>query len=293
MQFRSAPLALFGSALLVFSAAAPAASAAGETPLARAVEAFQAGKYAAVVEAAAVLEPTAGDYPKLQYLVGESQLLLQRPADAQASFRKVLELRPKAVPALVGLGRALARSGEFAAAASPIRAALELEPKDVQARAALGELQMRKGELEAARKTLAAVCADAPEDVVATQIYFETLLRSEDGIAAAKLAEDYAQRRPEHPLGYFLLAVIMERDGADAEAIAQYQVALLKDETFLDAHKNLAILCHTLSDTYKVKERVKLAYEHYKRYFELGGGDQHLRAMYDQLLAYKDQILGS
>ncbi len=293
MSQRIAPLALLGSLSLSLAALAPSAIARGETPLERAVQAFEAGKYAAVVESAAVHEPTAPDYSKLQYLVGEALLLLQRPSEAKESFQKVVQQRPKAVPALVGLGRACARMGEFDAAAAPIQKALELEPKDVQARAALGELQLRKGELEEARKTLAEVCKEAPDDVLATQLAFETLLRLQDSIAAAKLAEDYSQRRPDHPLGYFLLAVIMERDGADAEAIAQYQLALSKDDTFLDAHKNLAILCHTLSDTYKIKDRVKLAYEHYKRYFELGGGDAQLRAMYDQLLAYKDQILGS
>jgi predicted Zn-dependent protease len=144
-----------------------------------------------------------------------------------------------------------------------------------------------------ARNTLAEAHAAAPDDVVATQLYCEALLRAEDPAAAAELAESYAQRRPEHPLGYFLLAVVMERDGADQEAIEQYQLALQKDETFLDAHKNLAILCHTLSKTYSIRERTLLAYEHYKRYFELGGGDPSLKAMYDELLKYKDAILGS
>jgi len=84
----------------------------------------------------------------------------------------------------------------------------------------------------------------------------------------------------------------MERDGEDEQAIAEYQRSIELDPTFIDAHKNLAILCHTLSNTYRVKERVNLAYEHYERYFALGGKDPDLRAMYNDLLSYKDQILG-
>ena len=52
-------------------------------------------------------------------------------------------------------------------------------------------------------------------------------------------------------------------------------------------------LCHTLSNTYQDKERTRLAYEHYERYFALGGSDASLRATYDSLLVYKDQILGT
>jgi predicted Zn-dependent protease len=266
---------------------------AGSTPLERAVEAFQAGKYTAVVEAAPSVAADSPDYPKLCYLVGESQLLLQRPADARASFEKALAQKPKAVPVLVGLGRALMRSGELDAGAAALDKALALEPKDLQARVALGELQLHRGETAVARNTLAEAYASAPDDVTAAQLYCEALLRAEDPAAAAEVAESYMKRRPEHPLGYFLLAVVMERDGADKEAIENYQLALAKDETFLDAHKNLAILCHTLSHNYTIRERTLLAYEHYKLYFELGGGDQTLRAMYDELLKYKDAILGA
>jgi tetratricopeptide (TPR) repeat protein len=86
---------------------------------------------------------------------------------------------------------------------------------------------------------------------------------------------------------------VMERDAEDEQALEQYERALALDATFLDAHKNLAILCHTLSNTYQDKARTKLAFAHYERYFALGGKDATLRAMYDNLVNFKDQILGS
>ena len=230
---------------------------------------------------------------RLQYLVGEAQLVLERPAEAETSFRDVIRTRPKAVPALVGLGRALRLQGQLEAAEKPLKEALALDAEDVGARIALGELRTSQGELEAGEKLLAAAHASAPADPVGARSYFEVLLRREKSMQAVELAEAYMQLRPEHPLGSFLLAVAMERDGADEAAQEQYLAALELDPGFIDAHKNLAILCHTLSKNYSDKARVELAFQHYKAYFELGGGDQNLRATYEQLLTSREQLLGS
>lgn len=270
-----------------------AASAADATPLEVAAEAFQKGEYKLVLETAAGLAPGAAERPKVQYLAGEALLLLERPAEAKQSFEAVLAARPKATPARVGLARALTRTGELEGAGELFARILDHEPKDVGALVGLGELQTRLEHYGAALESLGAALALAPDDVQATRALFEAQLRSGDNLAAAGLAERTMQRRPEHPLGHFLLAVVMERDGADEDAALQYQAALERDGTFLDAHKNLAILCHTLSDDYEDKDRVRLAYAHYARYFELGGGDESLRATYEQLLQFKDQLLGT
>jgi len=270
-----------------------ASTAAAESTLASAVADFRAGRFAAVVEAREHLPADALERARVQYLVGEALLVLDRPEEAERAFAAVVAARPAAVPAQVGLGRALTRLGRLDEAAAPLAAALAAEPEDVGTRVAQGELALARGDLEEAAKRLEAVHATAPEDPLAARAWFEVLLRRDDSAAAATLAEDLMQRRPEHPLGSFLLAVVMERDGEDEAAQAQYLRTLELDPTFVDAHKNLAILCHTLSDNYTDKARAKLAYEHYAAYFELGGGDERLRGMYDELLVYREQILGA
>lgn len=269
------------------------ATPAGESPLERAVADFQAGRFSAVVEARANLPKETRERARLLYLVGEALIVLDRFEEAESSFAEALVARPGAVPVLVGRGRALTGLGRFDEAQVPLAAALAAAADDVGARVALGELCMARGDLDGARTALSKAHAQAPDDALASRAWFEILLRTGERAEAAALAESLIERRPEHPLGDFLLGVAMEQDGDDRSAQAQYQRALELDPTFVDAHKNLAILCHTLSQNYSDKARAKLAYDHYAAYFELGGGDTHLRQLYDELLKYQDQILGA
>lgn len=276
-------------ALTLAASSAPAAQSALE----RAVADFQAGRFAAVVEARERLPEEARERARLLYLVGEALLALDRFEDAERAFEGALAARPRAVPALVGRGRALTGLGRLDDAATALAAALEIEPGDLGARVASGELLLARGDLEGARVRLAEARAAAPDDALVARAWFEVLLRSGARAEAAELAETLIERRPEHPLGDFLLALVMEQEGDDRSAQAQYQRALELDPTFIDAHKNLAILCHTLNANFADKERVRLAFEHYAAYFELGGGDAYLRGLYDELLKSKDQILGA
>lgn len=261
------------------------------TPLEEATLAFQAGEYTKVL-ALAAKAGTDADGARLTYLAGEAQLVLGAPAEAERAFRAVLAQRPAAVPAQVGLGRALTALDKHDEAAKVLAAALKAAPEDVGALTAHGLLLSVTGRSKEARQELERAWKLDPKNALTVRAYVEALLRADAGPEAAGVVETFAKARPEHPLGPFLLAWTMERDGDDEEAIAQYQESLARDANFVDAHKNLAILCHTLSNTYQDKARVELSYAHYERYFALGGKDPELRAMYDNLVAFKQDILG-
>jgi tetratricopeptide (TPR) repeat protein len=252
--------------------------------------AFEKGASKEVVELARGAT-SAADGPRLAYLAGEAQLVLGAPVEAEASFRAVLAQRPQALPAQVGLGRALCEQQRFDEAGKTLEAALKTDPKDVGALTAHGLLASLLGRSEEARKELARAHELDPQNALTVRGYVEVLLRVDDTPTAAAVIEGFEQAHPKHPLGPFLLAWTMELDGEDEAAIEQYQLALERDASFLDAHKNLAILCHTLSNTYQVRERVELAYAHYQQYFDLGGKDAELKSMFASLVAFKAQIL--
>jgi tetratricopeptide (TPR) repeat protein len=95
----------------------------------------------------------------------------------------------------------------------------------------------------------------------------EWLFAENDNMKALKVAGELSKSQPKHPLGPFLEGIAFERDGKDRKAIAAYEEALKRDANFLDAHKNLAILCHTQNPMYTDEARTKKALEHYERYF--------------------------
>lgn len=258
----------------------------------RARAAFEKGAYKEVVELAKG-GASETDAPRLAYLAGEAQLVLGAPSEAEASFRAVLAKRPQALPAQVGLGRALYEQQRFDEAGRTLEAALKTDPKDVGALTAHGLLASLLGRSDEAKKELARAYELDPKNPLTVRGYVEVLLRVDDTPGAANVIESFSKAAPKHPLGPFLMGWTMELDGEDEGAIEQYQQALARDPNFLDAHKNLAILCHTLSNTYQIRERVELAYAHYQKYFELGGRDAELKTMFASLLAFKEQILGA
>lgn len=265
--------------------------AIGETPLVQATKAFEAGRYARVLEITGKVAASDADWPRARYLAGETQLLIGRPADAEKSFGDVLSKRPKAVPAQVGLARALMLTGHGEDAEILLREAVQSDPNDAGARLAFAELLGRAGKHDDARKELAAAQKLDPKSALVARVSIELALRAENAAEALRQSDAFLQANPKHPMGYFLKGVALEKNGQDKDAIVQYEKALEMDAAYLDAHKNLAILCHTLSDSYQDQERTKKAFEHYERYFALGGADEDLKRMHENLLKFKDQLL--
>ncbi len=274
-------------ATALLMAAVGTASAADAPPTLEALsKAFEAADHKQVVLLAAEVPPESPDAAKAQYLAGESLLVLGEPAKAEACFRAVLAARPKAVPAQVGLGAALSQLGQHEEALKVLEAAVAQEPKDIAASRTLAVALLAAGKIEEGTKRLEAAFKAAPKDPVTARALAEARLRADDLGGAKQVGEALLKALPKHPMGDFLVALALDRDGKDKEAIEAYEQALAKDETFLDAHKNLAILCHVNSNTYQDEERVKKAFAHYERYFALGGADARLKQMYDTMKSY-------
>lgn len=275
------------AALVLLSVAA----FAEELPAAqRALAAFKDGRYDEVVELAKSVKERDADYAKVQYVLGESRLLAQEFAAAETAFRAVLEKRPEAVPAMTGLGRALAGQKKDDEAEKQLRLAVEKDAKDPSAHLALGEfLEARDRSKDALASLKKASALTEGKDPLVARAYVDALLRSDDDKEAGKVAAKVAKALPKHPMGHFLVGMVADHRGKDEDAIEAYEKAIALDDTFLDAHKNLAILCTARNRLYSDKERTEKAFAHYARYFELGGKDAELEQVYKTIKDFLSQ----
>lgn len=283
------PLSLLAAATLV----AAAVLAVADDPLAPAVDAYTGGDYEKAAELASAI---AADDParlKAAYLVGEASLALGKWVGAENAFREILAKKPENVPALVGLGRTQLRSGSHVEAVATLEKAVKLDAKDVAARRTLGEARAAKGDLEKAETDLEAAVKLDPKDPFTSRSLVEVLIKADKVNYAAKEADRLAKALPDHPMGHFLRGYTLDRQGRDKDAIEAYEKALSKDDKFIDAHKDLAILCVTKNPSYSDKERTQKAMSHFQRYFELGGKDDELKDKYEQIKSFLESQGGS
>lgn len=278
--------------ILVLASLALAPSIARAQSVDQALAAFKGGEWKKAIETAQAVPVDAKDRPRADYLIGETQLVLGDAAAAEAAFRRVLEKRPEAVPAKTGLGRALTLRDDFDGAESALQEALKLDAKDPAIKAALGELHARAKKLDVARAELAEAYALDPKNPMIARSYCDALWAANDDENATRVAQSLIKALPKHPMGPFLQAIEQERTGKDNKAIELYQAALALDPNFLDAHKNLAILCHTRNPMYQDGKRTDLAFEHYAKYFELGGKDDELARNFEMLQSTFEQYFG-
>jgi tetratricopeptide (TPR) repeat protein len=271
---------------LLLAIPASLALAGDPSPVDEAMEAFKAGEYEKAAETAGKVAADDPLYPKAQYLVGESLLARGDAAGAEKAFRAGLEKKAESGPLLAGLGRALTAKGEPTAAEEPIRKALKIDAKDAVAHRALGECLAARGKTAEARKSLEQALKCDPKDPLAARALVEFLLKQKEPEAAQKYAEAHKAADPKGAMGDFLRALTLDRAGKDKEAIAGYEAAIAKDPKFLDAHKNIAILCITDNPVYSNRERTEKAFKHFEKYFELGGKDEELKKTYETIKSF-------
>jgi tetratricopeptide (TPR) repeat protein len=267
----------------------PAAGAASKTPLDVALEHFEAGRFAEAATEAERVGPEDAAYAKSRYLLGEAHLALGESASAEAAFRAGLEKKPAAAALLVGLGRALHAQQKDAEAVAPLEKAVAADPKSARARAALGTVRVAGGKKEEGRKDLVAAQKLDPADADVARAVVEDRIAAEDLPGAQRAAIAFAKARKDSPLAPFLVALVDDRAKRVDEAIAGYEKAIAMDDRFIDAHKDLAILCVSQNPLYQDQGRTKRAVEHFKRYEELGGKDEKVLEIWRTL----QQFLGA
>jgi tetratricopeptide (TPR) repeat protein len=262
-----------------------AAAYAGEA-LDGAKEKFAAGQFPAALEAAEAVAADDADYPKARYLSGEIHLLLGDPESAEKAFRAALEKKPGAEPLLTGLGRALLERKQAAEAVKVLEEAVKAAPESGRALCFYGIARMAVSDGRKGRKEIEKAAQIAKDDPEVARAAVLAYLSDGDTDDAGRAAERFAKSQPKSPMGPFLVALVEEREKKFDEAIASYEKALKLDDTFLDAHKNLAILCIAQNPVYTNRERTEKAMKHFDRYFALGGRDAEVKRIYDTLQSF-------
>jgi tetratricopeptide (TPR) repeat protein len=280
---------LLAATLLLASATAARAGDAVETALAH----FQAGEYAKAAEVAEKVPAEDPLHARACYLAGESRLAMGEAEAAEAHFRAALDRNPASVPVQTGIGRCLLARGKKDEALKVLEKAAKADAKDAAARRSLGECLAALGKKDEARKELEQAQKIDAKDPLSARALAEFLLKQGDAEAAGRAAEVHAKADPKSAMGPFLRGLALDRLGKGKEAIEAYESAIAKDPRFLDAHKNLAILCITDNPVYSNRERTKKAFDHFAKYFELGGKDEELRNTYETIKGFLEGRGGS
>ncbi len=245
-----------------------------------------AGRLKEAVTAAEKVGVRDQDYARARYLMGEVQLALHDYEASVASFRAAAKAKPAAAPVLVGLGRALFAGGNAKDAVSPLEKAAKTDPKSARAQCFLGLAKWKTSRTKRGGKQIrrgAKLGAGDPEVARALVVHY---LGDSDPEGAQKIATRFRQKRKKHPMGPFLEGLALDSRRKYDDAVEAYERALKLDDSFIDAHKNIAILCIAQNPMYRDRKKTDKAVKHADKYFTLGGKDPTLKRAFDQLKSF-------
>lgn len=250
------------------------------------VHRIEEGKLIDALDAAKAVPAEDAAYLRARYLAGEVNLLLGDAPEAEAAFREVLAKKEHAVPALSGLGRALLAEGKAEEAVEPLSKAVAGDARSAKAKAWLGLARARAGKVAEGRKEVAEAAKADPADPEVARVAVTERIEANDADGAMKAALAFSKTKKDHAMGPFLVAFVQDKAGKFADAITGYEKAIALDAGFLDAHKNVAILCIAQNPLYTDQKRTAKAMEHFEAYERLGGRDAAVLQVYAQLKSF-------
>ena len=145
---------------------------------------------------------------------------------AIGDLRTVLREYPDRVAAQRMIGQAHAAKGESALAQDAFEKAIAMAPTKPLAYLQLAELRVRNGDNEGALLTLETLLEKVPDNEAAQQAIAKIQFSSRDWNALGDTAERIRKTRPAHPLGYYLNGLVLQRQGDQEGAVADFEKAL-------------------------------------------------------------------
>ena len=93
----------------------------------------------------------------------------------------------------------------------------------------LADLRAKAGDADGAAQVLERLLAAVPDDANAQTTLARLQLGQPDVDALKKTAEQVLSTRPEHPLGYYLKGIVLQRQGDLQGSVEQFETALAKN----------------------------------------------------------------
>jgi len=159
-------------------------------------------------------------------LLGESQRLAGRPADAVRTLEEAIARDGREPAAHVSLGRALVAAGQREEAVAAFDRALALQPDDAEALSALADLAIERGDLTTARRQLERLRARDPGDDGVNVKLGTVMARSGDLPAAIALLQAVVARAPANVDALVNLAAAVAKSGDAAVAVRYFERAV-------------------------------------------------------------------
>jgi tetratricopeptide (TPR) repeat protein len=202
-----------------------------------------------------------GDYLPVFVGLGNIYLQLNRLDEAEANFRRALELNDKVAAAQYGLGQAALSKRNYAEASRYLEKTLELSPESNRVHYALAMAYRGLGKMDQARSQLALSgtvgvrvfdpLVDGLQDLIkGARLY---LIRGHTALQAARFADAAAQFRkaiaaqPDSVPAHFNLGAALSQTGDLSGAIAEFEETLKLDPNHPNAHYNLGLLLAQVS----------------------------------------------
>lgn len=200
------------------------------------------------LRAATTLKPTAQiDEGHARAWLGLARILeTTRPDDAIEAYRQAAALRPKDPEPHLSAGLLLEKENHFTDAEAEYKKALEIDSTSSDATTALANLYMRSQQFEKAEDMLRKLAVAHPQDAVAHMQLGRVLAASGKNDAASAELEAALKIAPNDPAASRELAELYMKAGKYDKAESAYRAMLAANPKDADLHERLGQACMKL-----------------------------------------------
>ncbi len=181
-----------------------------------------AARIAAIVFLAGLIGACSGKQGRIDEHLTKGNAYLQQDdlEKARVEFKNVLQIEPKSIAALYGMGQVMERQQNWRNAVGFYQRAIELDSTSVPSKVRLARLYLLGGAMDKARDTADAILITQPKNADALAVKAGVIAREGSGEEAAKLARDALSIQPDQEDAIMLVVGFSNREKRFDESIS-------------------------------------------------------------------------